>query len=127
MFALNAIARRIPAQPKIRMFSLVPVRYSEAERNTIVPKLQSSGWEYRLDKNRDFIQKTYMFQSFTEAFAFMTEVAFHAESNAHHPEWFNVYNKVNVVLSTHDCSGFSKKDTELATIMDKIYARFHNK
>jgi 4a-hydroxytetrahydrobiopterin dehydratase len=108
----------------VRSFSAAPVRYSEQERKTVVPKLQSSGWEYRQEGNRDLIQKTFMFSSFTQAFSFMTEVAFHAEANAHHPEWFNVYNRVNVVLSTHDCSGFSSKDTELATILDSIYGRF---
>ncbi len=111
---------------KSRFLSEVPVKFSDAERNAILPQLKSAGWDYRVEGGRDMIQKTYLFQNFSQAFAFMTEVAFQAEAQAHHPEWFNVYNRLNVVLSTHDCSGFSKKDVELATTMDKIYNRRFN-
>ena len=51
------------------------------------------------------------------------EVSFYAEKLNHHPEWFNVYNKVDVTLSTHDCNGLSKLDIELATIMDRISSK----
>ena len=53
----------------------------------------------------------------------MTRTAFYAEKLNHHPEWFNVYNKVDVTLSTHDCNGLSKLDIELATIMDRISSK----
>ena len=61
-----------------------------------------------------------MFQDFNEAFGFMARVAIQAEKMNHHPEWFNVYNKVEVTLSTHDCSGLSLNDVRLAEFMDKI-------
>ncbi len=50
----------------------------------------------------------------------MTRAALHAEKMDHHPEWFNVYNKVDIVLSTHDCSGLSERDVKLAKILDSI-------
>ena len=53
----------------------------------------------------------------------MTNCAFHAEKMGHHPEWFNVYNKVDVTLSTHDCNGLSQLDVTLANIMDDIYKK----
>ena len=60
------------------------------------------------------------FADFNEAFGFMTRVALHAEAMNHHPEWFNVYNKVDVTLATHDASGVAEKDVALATFMDGI-------
>ncbi len=67
---------------------------------------------------RNAITKSYKFNDFNEAFAFMTRVALAAEKADHHPEWFNVYNRVEVTLSTHDAGGVSKKDIALATFMD---------
>ncbi len=70
--------------------------------------------------NKDAIEKTYLFNDFNQAFGFMVRIALHAEQMDHHPEWFNVYNKVNVVLTTHDAGGVTDKDLNLAQIMDKI-------
>jgi 4a-hydroxytetrahydrobiopterin dehydratase len=67
---------------------------------------------------RNAITKSYKFNDFNEAFAFMTRVALAAEKADHHPEWFNVYNRVEVTLSTHDAGGVSKKDIALAQFMD---------
>ena len=67
---------------------------------------------------RDAIKKQFMFANFNEAFGFMTRVALKAETMNHHPEWFNVYNKVDIVLSTHDVGGLSDKDVTLATFID---------
>ncbi len=67
---------------------------------------------------RDAIQKTFQFANFNEAFSFMTRVALMAEKLDHHPEWFNVYNRVEVTLSTHDAGGVTEKDTKLAAFMD---------
>jgi 4a-hydroxytetrahydrobiopterin dehydratase len=67
---------------------------------------------------RDAIKKTFKFKDFSEAFAFMTRVALKAEQLDHHPEWFNVYNKVEVVLSTHDADGLTALDVELARAME---------
>ena len=72
-------------------------------------------------EGRDAIQKTFKFKNFKRAFAFMTAVAMKAEQMAHHPEWFNVYNKVEVTLTTHDCDGLSEKDIKMAKFMD-LYA-----
>ena len=68
---------------------------------------------------RDAIQKSYKFADFNTAFGFMSRVALKAERMDHHPEWFNVYNKVDVVLATHDAGGVTEKDVELATFMDQ--------
>ncbi|MEX2249142.1 MAG: 4a-hydroxytetrahydrobiopterin dehydratase, partial [Parvibaculum sp.] len=70
-------------------------------------------------KGRDAIEKTYKFRNFNEAFGFMTRVALVAEKMDHHPEWANVYNRLDVILTTHDAGGLSEKDVKLATLMDK--------
>jgi len=72
------------------------------------------------------ITKTYKFETFSEAFAFMTRVAFFAEKTDHHPEWTNVYNKVQVTLTTHDSGGVSAKDIALALHMDEVAFAFLN-
>ena len=74
------------------------------------------GWQ--LVVGRDAISKEFRFKDFNRAFAFMTRVAMKAEKMDHHPEWFNVYNKVQVTLATHDVDGVSDKDFELAKFMD---------
>ncbi len=68
---------------------------------------------------RDAISKSFRFADFNAAFAFMTRVALAAEKADHHPEWFNVWNRVDVVLSTHDADGLSTRDVALATFMDQ--------
>lgn len=77
---------------------------------------KNSGWAKV--KGRSAIQKVYMFTDFSQAFAFMTRSAMVAEQMNHHPEWFNVYNKVDVTLSTHDAGGVTEKDFALAVKMD---------
>lgn len=67
---------------------------------------------------RDAISKMYKFADFNTAFGFMTRVALKADRMDHHPEWSNVYNKVEVVLTTHDAGGVTDKDVELAAFMD---------
>lgn len=69
---------------------------------------------------RDAIYKEFLFKDFNEAFGFMTRVALLADKMDHHPEWFNVYNKVQVTMSTHDCGGLSQRDVKLATFMNQI-------
>lgn len=69
---------------------------------------------------RDAIEKTFSFKTFNQAFGFMTRVALVAEKMDHHPEWFNVYNRVEVTLSTHDAGGVTKKDITLAKSMDSF-------
>jgi 4a-hydroxytetrahydrobiopterin dehydratase len=67
---------------------------------------------------RDAIQRTYRFSDFTAAFGFMTRTALMAEKLDHHPEWFNVYNRVDVTLTTHDADGVTELDVTLAKLMD---------
>jgi 4a-hydroxytetrahydrobiopterin dehydratase len=71
-------------------------------------------------EGRDAIKKQFLFEDFNQAFGFMTRVALKAETMNHHPEWFNVYNKVDITLSTHDVGGLSDKDVTLATFIDSV-------
>ncbi|HTK80201.1 MAG TPA: 4a-hydroxytetrahydrobiopterin dehydratase [Rhizomicrobium sp.] len=73
---------------------------------------------WREVEGRDAITRKFQFKDFNEAFGFMTHVALLAEKMDHHPEWFNVYNKVEVTLSTHDAGGVTEKDIRLAKAMD---------
>lgn len=77
---------------------------------------QLSGWSAAPD--RDAITKTFKFVDFNEAFGFMTRVALMADKLDHHPEWFNVYNRVEVLLTTHDADGVTELDVTLAKFMD---------
>ncbi|MEM6380384.1 MAG: 4a-hydroxytetrahydrobiopterin dehydratase [Bacteroidota bacterium] len=71
------------------------------------------------------LKATFKFSNFVEAFAFMTEVAFHAEKQGHHPNWSNVYNKVEFALTTHDAGNtITEKDRKLASAIDNIYEKF---
>ena len=77
---------------------------------------QLSGWSAA--EGRDAITKTFKFADFNAAFGWMTRVALAAEKLDHHPEWFNVYNRVDVVLATHDAGGVTELDLALAGVMD---------
>ncbi len=77
---------------------------------------QLSGWNIENGK----LHKSFQFDSFVDAFGFMTKSALAAEAMNHHPEWFNVYNKVTVDLSTHDLEGISTWDFELAKKMEEF-------
>lgn len=80
---------------------------------------QLNGWSVAPDHN-DAIAKTFKFADFNEAFGFMTRVALMADKLDHHPEWFNVYNRVEVLLTTHDADGVTDLDVTLAKFMDSI-------
>lgn len=77
---------------------------------------QSSAWQVNTDK----LCKTFVFNDFVGAFGWMCKIAIHAEKMNHHPEWFNVYNRVNVELTTHDAGGITELDFALAETMDDI-------
>jgi 4a-hydroxytetrahydrobiopterin dehydratase len=79
---------------------------------------QLEGWASVAEK--DAISKTFKFADFNAAFGFMTRVALKADKLDHHPEWFNVYNRVEVVLTTHDADGVSALDVTMAKFMDEI-------
>jgi len=82
--------------------------------------LLAAGWA-RVD-GREAIEKEFIFKGFRHAFGFMTAAAAKADAINHHPEWFNVYNRVRVVLTTHDTSGLTVLDDDLAQAMNKIAA-----
>lgn len=94
-------------------------KLDEAQRKDILQKVLDNGWTMD-PSGRDAIQKKYQFNDFNQAFGFMTRVAIKADKMDHHPEWFNVYNRVEVTLSTHDCGGLSERDVKLATFMDSV-------
>ena len=75
-----------------------------------------NGWSEAED--REAISKTFRFKDFNAAFGFMARVALLAEKMDHHPEWFNVYNRVEVTLATHDAGGVTQKDVDMAAFMD---------
>lgn len=75
-------------------------------------------WIYDTDARG--IRRTLTFSDFAQAFAFMTRVAIVAEKADHHPEWFNVYNRVEILLTTHDADGLSARDIALAEIIDSF-------
>jgi 4a-hydroxytetrahydrobiopterin dehydratase len=75
------------------------------------------GWQAVPD--RDAIRRSYRFQDFNAAFGFMARVALYAEKLDHHPEWTNVYNRVDVILTTHDAGGVTELDVRMANYMEK--------
>ena len=77
-----------------------------------------TGWQEA--NGRDAISKTFKFADFNEAFGWMTRVALIAEQMNHHPEWFNVWNRVDVTLATHDAGGLTERDIKLAKAMDRL-------
>lgn len=70
-------------------------------------------------EGRDAATKSFRFDDFNAAFGFMTRVALAAEKANHHPEWFNVYNRVDITLTTHDAGGLSKRDAALAAFIEE--------
>ncbi|MEM7662460.1 MAG: 4a-hydroxytetrahydrobiopterin dehydratase [Pseudomonadota bacterium] len=77
------------------------------------------GWTV-VDEERDAIERTFRFADFKTAWAFMSAAALKAEQMDHHPEWFNVYNRVEVILTTHDAGGVTNKDVELGQFMNEL-------
>lgn len=99
---------------------LFQTQLTAEERQTLLQPLFSAGW--KMVEGRDAIEKEFLFKDFNEAFGFMARVALLADKMDHHPEWFNVYNKVRVTMSTHDCGGLSAKDVKVANFMETIRA-----
>lgn len=91
-------------------------RLSDEERADALDALDE--WDY--DEARDAIVRSFVFADFSAAFAFMTRVALLAEKADHHPEWSNVWNRVDVLLTTHDAGGLSHKDVGLAEAIDLL-------
>lgn len=94
-----------------------PAMSSKLSPNEIDAALSElGGWSLQNEK----LHRQFQFNSFVEAFEFMSSVALVAESMGHHPEWFNVYNRVTVDLTTHDAGGITNKDVELARRMNEL-------
>lgn len=91
-------------------------RLTAAERAAALSSLPA----WQAVEGRDAIRCRRVFGSFNEAFGFMTRVALKADVMDHHPEWSNVYNRVEIVLSTHDAGGLSRLDVELARFIDSL-------
>ena len=93
-------------------------KLTDLERRTALKELKN----WRLAEGRDALQRSFKFKNFSEAWGFMNRVALLAESQDHHPEWSNVYNRVEILLATHDCGGLSQRDLKLARAIDALMA-----
>jgi 4a-hydroxytetrahydrobiopterin dehydratase len=91
-------------------------KLSAAERARLPQELP----DWQLVAGRDAITRRFHFKDFAEAWGFMARVALLAEAQDHHPEWFNVWNRVDITLSTHDAGGLSERDIRLASAIDQI-------
>ena len=87
-----------------------------AERDAALAQLT----QWSLGADGKAIVRDFRFGDFAEAFGFMARVAIHAEKADHHPEWSNVYNRVTITLTTHDCDGLSQRDIDLARVIDAM-------
>lgn len=76
--------------------------------------------EWRVLEDKDAIQRAFRFRDFNQAWGFMARVALLAEQQDHHPEWFNVYNRVEITLTTHDAGGLSARDVQFARAIDAL-------
>jgi 4a-hydroxytetrahydrobiopterin dehydratase len=90
---------------------------SDEERADMLDRLDE--WDY--DEARDAISRQFLFADFSECFAFMTRVAMLAEVQGHHPEWANVWNRLDIVLTTHDAGGLSVRDVAMAEAIDAMF------
>jgi 4a-hydroxytetrahydrobiopterin dehydratase len=91
-------------------------RLDEARREALPSELP----EWRLAQGRDAIERQFRFRDFSAAWGFMSRVALLAEAQDHHPEWSNVYNRVTILLTTHDAGGLSERDIRLAKAIDAL-------
>jgi 4a-hydroxytetrahydrobiopterin dehydratase len=93
-------------------------KLTEAERRAALADLP----HWTPAEGRDAITRRFKFKDFNAAWGFMNRVALLAELQDHHPEWFNVYNRVDILLTTHDCDGLSARDVKLAQAIDRVAA-----
>lgn len=93
-----------------------PIRLTQTEHAETLARF--SEWSH--DPARDALVREFRFADFVAAFGFMTRVAILAEKADHHPEWSNVYNRVTILLTTHDCDGLSKRDVDMAAAIEAL-------
>ena len=79
--------------------------------------------EWEFEPERHAVSRLFEFSDFAEAFSFMTRIAIVAEKMDHHPEWFNVYNRVEILLTTHDCDGLSERDVAMVEAIEAMLDR----
>lgn len=91
-------------------------KLTDAERQAALSELK----DWQAVEGREAIKRSFKFRNFSEAWGFMNRVALLAEAQDHHPEWSNVYNRVEILLTTHDCKGLSARDVKLARDIDQI-------
>ncbi|XP_002710264.1 pterin-4-alpha-carbinolamine dehydratase 2 isoform X4 [Oryctolagus cuniculus] len=114
---LAALWRR---SPSLAAMSADAQWLTAEERREAVLDLKAAGWAELSE--RDAIYKEFSFKNFNQAFGFMSRVALQAEKMNHHPEWFNVYNKVQITLTSHDRGGLTRRDVKLAKFIEKAAA-----
>jgi 4a-hydroxytetrahydrobiopterin dehydratase len=91
-------------------------KLNDSERKAGLAELK----DWQAAEGRDAIRRAFKFKNFSEAWGFMNRVALLAETQDHHPEWSNVYNRVEILLATHDCDGLSERDLKLARAIDRL-------
>ena len=96
----------------------------EKLRSEELPPLLAELPQWRHDGERGSITRQFVLADFAQAFSFMTQIAIVAEKRDHHPEWFNVYNRVEITLTTHDAGGLTQRDIVLARYAHEAYERF---
>lgn len=98
-------------------------KLNDDQRKELLQPLLEKEWT--MDKSgRDAITKEFKFKDFNQAFGFMTQIALKAEKMNHHPEWFNCYNRINILLSSHDVDGLSERDIRMAKQIEIYFERF---
>ena len=108
---------KIPTEGKEEIV-VAPVKLEGGARENALSSFKNKRWLLVKDRDVDAVHKSFIFSNFVDAFGFMTSVALVAEKMNHHPEWFNVYNRVDIALSTHDAQGLSQLDIDLAKTID---------
>nr|XP_027197929.1 pterin-4-alpha-carbinolamine dehydratase-like [Dermatophagoides pteronyssinus] len=119
--SLSSLTNKASISSKVKKMSAT--KLNDEQRKELLQPLLEQKWS--MDKSgRDAITKEFQFKDFIEAFSFMTQVAMKAEKMNHHPEWFNCYNRVNILLSSHDVNGLSERDIRLAKQIEIYFERF---
>merc|ERR1712209_249480 len=120
---VSPITRFLSTSQKLEA-RMAPVKLNDVERKEKLQPLIEKGWS--MVKDRDAIYKEFIFQDFNQAWGFMSRIALKADKMDHHPEWFNVYNKVQITLATHDCGGLSTRMSLLPPSSKHYYDKATN-